>query len=509
MAQVVLKRTLKTLAILIFILLALAVGLILYFNSKPGQKRLSDFVTNFLSERLQTPVTGNISYGFPDWVNIENLLIRDQSLDTLLSAKRAYINVDMLAYLDNNLKINKLELEGSFLNIYKRDTVFNYEYALIAFSSNGPKDTTAIPVKYALETLLAKNLRVKYSDKKANQKLEAVFGDLNTGFSNIELHKNQFFLKNTSVKNVFLTANFGKSESEPSKSNGSSVFPDIQIKEFSTENFNWDLTFGSSKTKGSKFNLAVVLDKIDLPKSEVSVNSLAVNANRIMFLDTKSPKSVVGQINFQDINLTDLVFKASKIKYDKANLEGEISKLMAKEKSGFEIKELTAKSVYRNQRLVLSDLNLKTNNSALEARGEVVLNKANLAKSVFAFNLISSSLSASDVLFFNTNISQNAYLKNISKDNIILSGRIAGDISSVKLDKIFLRGIQNSSLAFSGTIKNFSDPFFDLNISKLASSKEDIERIVPSGVLPENINIPKDFVLSGTVKGKVADFMAN
>ena len=509
MAQVVLRRTLKTVAILIGILLALAVGLILYFNSKPGQRRLSDFVTKFLSERLQTPVTGNISYGFPDWVNIENLLIRDQSLDTLLSAKRAYIDVDMLAYLDNNLKINKLELEGSLLNIYKSDSVFNYEYALIAFSSKGPKDTTAIPVKYALETLLAKYLRVKYSDKKANQKLEAVFGDLNTGFSKIELNKNQFFLKNTSVKNVFLTANFGKSESEPSKSNGSSFFPDIQIKEFSTENLNWDLAFGSSRTKGSKFNLAVEIDKIDLPKSEVSVNTFAANAQRIMFSDSKSPKTVGGQINFQDLNLSDLVFKASKIKYDKTNLEGEISILMAKEKSGFEIKELTAKSVFRNQRLVLSDLNLKTNNSALEAIGEVVINRADLAKSVFSFNLISSSLSAADALFFNTNISQNAYLKNISKDKIILSGSVSGNISSVKLDKIFLRGIQKSSLAFSGTIKNFNDPFFDLNISKLISSRADIVRIVPPRVLPENINIPKNFVLSATVKGKVADFVSN
>lgn len=119
-------------------------GLIFYLESGNGQKKLSDFVIKTLSDRLKTPVEGNISYAFPDWVKIENLLIRDQQSDTLLSAKRAYIDLDMLAYLDNALKINKLELEGSLLNIYKKDSVFNYSYALEAFSSTKPKVTTTV-----------------------------------------------------------------------------------------------------------------------------------------------------------------------------------------------------------------------------------------------------------------------------------------------------------------------------------------------------------------------------
>lgn len=509
MAQVVLRRTLKTIAILLFILLVLSVGLILYFNSTPGQRRLSVFVSNFLSERLQTPVTGNISYGFPDWVKIENLLIRDQSLDTLLSAKRAYIDVDMLAYLDNNLKINKLELEGSFLNIYKKDSVFNYSFALAAFSSTKPKDTSAVPLSYELQSILAKNLTVRYSDSSSKQNLQAKFGDLQTGFSKIDIEKNQFFLKNTSLNNTYLTATFGETAADSSVAKSNSKLPDIQIQEFAAKNFNWTLALGDTKTTGKGINLDLEIEKIDLPKESISLNKFVTNADKITYSGAKGVKSVAGQLNFQDLALNNFVLKTQKLSYNKEKIEGEILKLSVKEKSGFEIKELTGSSVLKNKKLVLDNLHLKTNTSELKSKAEIVLNQKDLTKSVFSYHLISSSLSATDALFFNRELSKNAYFKNISKDKISLNGKVYGDLSNLRFEKVNLKGIQNSSLSFSGTVKDLNNPLFDLNIENLTSSKVDVMRILPAEVLPENINIPNNFMLKGIVKGKISDFNSN
>jgi hypothetical protein len=506
MTQVVFRRILKTLAIIILLLLVVTMGLIFYLESGNGQKKLSDFVIKTLSDRLKTPVEGNISYAFPDWVKIENLLIRDQQSDTLLSAKRAYIDLDMLAYLDNALKINKLELEGSLLNIYKKDSVFNYSYALEAFSSTKPKVTTTVSLSYELQRILAKNLTVRYSDPLSKQKLQAKFGDLQTGFSKIDIEKNQFFLKNTSLKNSYLTATFGETANSSSTAKSNSNLPDIQIQEFAAKNFNWNLVLGDTKTTGKGINLDLEIEKVDLPKESISLNKFVANADNITYSGTKQAKTIAGQLNFQDLGLSNFVLKTQKLAYIKDKIEGKILKLAAKEKSGFEIKELTASSVLKNKKLVLTNLNLKTNSSELKSTAEIVLNSTDLTKSFFSYHLTSSNLSATDALFFNRGLSKNEYFKNISKDKISLNGKVYGDLSNLKFEKVNLKGVQNSSLSFSGTVKNLKDPVFDINVANLTSSKADILRIIPTDALPENINIPKKFVLKGTVNGKFSDF---
>jgi hypothetical protein len=103
-------------------------------------------------------------------------------------------------------------------------------------------------------------------------------------------------------------------------------------------------------------------------------------------------------------------------------------------------------------------------------------------------------------------LQKNEYFKNISKDKILLNGKVYGDLSNLKFEKVNLKGVQNSSLSFSGTVKNLKDPVFDINVANLTSSKADILRIIPTDALPENINIPKKFVLKGTVNGKYSDF---
>lgn len=506
MAQVVFRRILKTLAIIFLLLFVASACLMLYFNSPSGQKRLSELVISTLSEKLKTPVEGNISYGFPDWVKIENLLLRDKQLDTLIAAKSAHLDIDMWAYLGNVLKINKIELNGALVNIYKKDKIFNYEYALKAFESKEPKDTTKAPLSYELQRFLAKDLRVKFNDSQAKQSIEAVFGDLQTGFSKIDLEKNKYFLKNTVLRNTNLEANFGVLERETASKSVKSILPDIQIQEFETENFNWNVAFGSSLTKGKDLNLSLSIDKIDLPKESISVTSMKASSRSFDFKSSQSERNIPGQINFQDIGIQDFNLKTQSIEFQKGNFSGEILAMSAKEKSGFEIKNLNAKATAKENRISISKLELETSDSQLNSSAEIALNSSDIARSTFSYHLINSRLSASDALFFNKELSKNAYFTNISKDNISLDGFVSGDRSALKFENVNLRGIRNSRLSFSGIVKDFKDPFFDLNFTNFTSSKADILKIVPTEVLPSNINIPQQFTLKGNVRGKVSDF---
>ena len=507
MSKKVLRRVLLSLAIVVLVLFVFAIGLILYLNSEPGQKRLGDYVLKTLSEKLKTTVTGKISYGFPDWVKIENLLLKDQKADTLIFAKNAKVDIDMWAYLDNKLAINNVKLEDASINVYHNGKSFNYEYALEAFASTGPKDTSSVPLSFELKNIEAQNLNLKYKDYRVGHDLNLELGNLKTGFFSLKPDINLYHLKDTEVADVFVSGKIGKSPTDTSSNK--STLPDFQFKNLNAKNLNWNLTIDGNSTAGKELNLTVGIDKINLPKNEYSIATLKSNAKSIVYKVAKQKGAPNGQINFSDLLLTELNLETKNINYKQGDISGILSKLNLKEQSGLEIKKLYTQASLKNNELELSELNLQTNNSELISSAKVDLNPKDYAKSTFKYHLTSSKLALSDALFFSQKLKQNPYFKNLSKDIIKINGQINGNSNSVNFENLTVFAPQNSNLKVTGLVRDFDNPNFDLNILNLESGRKDILRIVPSNQIPENIEIPEHFVLSGKLKGKIDDLLTD
>ena len=505
MTHSVLKRISKIFAIVFLLLLVISLGIFGYLNSTSGQKKLSDFVLSTLSNQLKTEVSGNISYRFPDWVLIENILVKDQKKDTLLAAKNLKFDMDMWAFLNNKLVVNRLNVYNANVNIYFQEKAFNYQFAIDAFSSlSAPIDSNANPLLFQWDNIVLKSINLKYADKRLGHAIEAKIGKFNSGFKTLNPSEDLYDFKKLAIADISIFGKIGMGSNNTT--GGSGGLPNIKFKDLDIHNLNWNLDFEGNKTSGKKIDLKLAMEDLNLPKGEFSLKNIQTRAKNITYQKVNFAKTPEHQINFENIAIDDLELKGKDLDYADGDLSMILQNLKAKDQSGFEIKNMYTQALFKNDKLELSELNIKTNDSEIMSKLAVKVNSKDLRNSTYDFNLISSNFSPSDALFFDAGLNQNEYFKNLANKPLKLSGRFQGDANKVNIKNLNLLALQNSNLRASGSIKRFSVPVFDLNIQQLSSTKQDLLHIVPAELLPEAINIPENFVLSGTIKGSLADF---
>ena len=124
---------LKILGILAAVIVVILLGAALVFNSSSFQKKMLDYSTEALADRLQTKVK-------IDSVSI-NLLTFDANLlgvDIEDREQRKMLQVGRLSV--NHIQISSVELDGVKARLYKpKDGEANYQFVLDAFKSDKPK----------------------------------------------------------------------------------------------------------------------------------------------------------------------------------------------------------------------------------------------------------------------------------------------------------------------------------------------------------------------------------
>ena len=111
------KRIVRIISWFFFGISLLLGGIFIFINSPTGQDFLTKQVVSYLRTKLQTKVeVEKIRFHIPDWISLENVYIQDLQHDTLIAGKRIYLDMDMMALLQNKAAINQVEFENSFLD---------------------------------------------------------------------------------------------------------------------------------------------------------------------------------------------------------------------------------------------------------------------------------------------------------------------------------------------------------------------------------------------------------
>ena len=124
------KKGWKIIIIVFAVLIALLGTGYLALQNSWVQTRITQYVAGILSEKLDTKISvGHVKIRFFNQLNLEDLLIEDQSNDTLLFAETLTAKIDTLRFKRQILKIDELKFVGNKLNI-NRDTanVFNFNF---------------------------------------------------------------------------------------------------------------------------------------------------------------------------------------------------------------------------------------------------------------------------------------------------------------------------------------------------------------------------------------------
>lgn len=95
---------------------------------------------------------------------------------------------------------------------------------------------------------------------------------------------------------------------------------------------------------------------------------------------------------------------------------------------------------------------------------------------------------------------------------VSLSGSVRGGMQALALQNIQLQAGPNTSLQASGTMRNLADPdrlYANLNIRRFATTRADIQGLLPDNLIPPTITLPERLAMSGTFTGSLENFSTN
>lgn len=155
------KKVLKiagyTLLAIMVLLLTVGVSL----QTQWAKELIRSKIQTYVQQKTNTPFQiGAIDFSFPKWLEINDILMLDKANDTLLVGKHVKIDVDMLALMQSKYVVNKVVVDGFYVNLYnkERDSLYNYQFVIDAFKS---KDKA---VKKEVDTTQVLNLSIKDID---------------------------------------------------------------------------------------------------------------------------------------------------------------------------------------------------------------------------------------------------------------------------------------------------------------------------------------------------------
>ena len=411
-------------------LIALLLLAWILIQTEPVQNFIIRKVTAQLSKDLKTEVSiRHVSFTLFNRMNLDNTLIRDQNKDTLLFAGALKVRITDWFFLKKNIELNYIGLENAVIYQTRKDSVWNYQFLIDHFSST-KKDTAKSNLSLNLKKLDFQNVRYVQNDLWAGTRMTVALGGLLMDADTVDLKTLNLKIGLLEVDKPSIAIEYFKGLKPLEKA--AIVAPE-------------------KKDTGLYFNSMGMLARVD---------SLQIIDGSFALMPRGSHYKPVPFFDADDIQIRHVNVSAGKLLFDKDTITSNI-RLSAAERSGIEVKNLTAAFKLTPRIMEFSRLDLRTANSHVQ--NYFAMRFKNFAEDMNYFNekvtldarLNSSSVSSTDIAFF-------APALKSWKKQWAVSGNMSGSISNFKVDKIFVR--DQEGMQVSGNLAMRGLPDIDVTL---------------------------------------------
>lgn len=559
------KITLWILGSIIFLILGAAV----FLNSQWGQNIVRGKAEAFLNEKLKTPVKlGFIGVGFPKYVVLREIMVRDRANDTLLSLGELKVDVSMLQLLRHTVDVQKVILRDVATHVYRgaHDSDYNFSYIIHAFAG-APKDDA--PAKRGADTTSKKSwtitvdkvqlerIHARLMDTAAGTNLAVDLDELNLRVKKLDLDEMRFHVKSLSVKG--LTCSYVQDTSylpSKQKDTGSAdlhlVADDVALEKVNfrfsdnQNKFLFDLGLGRLELELKEFALAdntVDVDKLEIadtraalvfgktsrPPSPVdtivhrdTTTGWNVHAGRVKLknlafkMDNENAPRTPRGMDYAHLDIRELNLDLKNAMYNSDSLAGRLKDFSVKERSGLVVKELHTDFNYGKHGATLDDLYLETPNTTLQDHLEIHYESLAALKEKVSglqvkLNIEDSKVSMEDVLLFAPDLVNQPMFAANQKASLRLEAITDGTLDDLRIKKLAASGLKGTDILLNGQIKGLPDPdklFYNLKIARLQSCVEDVNPFIPDSVKMQ-VRLPERFVIAGQVAGTTTQYDAD
>lgn len=489
-----LKKVRKILSIVLLSLLGIIILIGILVNIPAVQNWLVHEASRRLSDQLQTRVeVRGVSLRLFNSAHLEGTYIEDHHKDTLLYAGVLELRITDWFFFQDKPVLKYIGLQDAQVNLvrHRNDSLWNYQFIVDAFGSSAPPDTTRKPapgkgVSLDLRKIDLRNIRINQIDAWVGEDMKATAKRIYLDAKNLDLQKHNVDIQELLLDQPsFIVSRYPSSPLRKRK-------PKSQHTSIPAVDTTGELRWNSSNWKLIVKELAIhngLLGVYDLEDSS-QVEDGYFAPHRIEF----------GNINL-NLNNTSLV---------KDSIIGDLT-LSTKERSGFEVKKLTARFKMSPVEMEFSQMDLITNRSHL--RDYYTMQYTDLSDMSDYVDLvfmkarfINSKLSSDDIAYFAPPLSG-------WKREILLNGVVKGPVSNLDADSVNLQAGSTTSLKGRMKMRGLPDideTFMDLQAEELVTTGSDVERIFPSvkDVQPLHMDRLSSIRFQGSFTGFVNDFVA-
>ncbi len=269
----------------------------------------------------------------------------------------------------------------------------------------------------------------------------------------------------------------------------------------STSNLTFIRDYFKSEEKGGEKNKGI----------DIIVPDLSFQGIDFKYKDYAA-REVERGIDYGDVHLSSLSGKLEGIDFKNHFFKATIQKLAFKEKSGLEIKELSAMAVVDSNMMEFVDLRLEMNNSHLSDYVRFDFNdfsdfKDFINKVKVTGDLKNSKLTSSDIAFFAPEVL-------VTQFDVLITGKLSGTVNDITGEDVEIRAGKETWLNGDLKIKGLPEiekTLFDMNLKRLRSTRKDLEVLIGQLSRQKSFELPSVFDRLGKIdyQGRITGFYNN
>lgn len=462
-------------------LLFLLVALYIFIQTPFGQNWIVKQVTKRLSRDLQTKVKiDHVSFSLFNKMHLEGVLVEDRKGDTLLYAGDMKVRITDWFFFKKEADLKYIGLENAIIKFQRTDSVWRQQFIFDYFSS--PSDSTKkkkAGIKLNLQKAEFKNVTFLKKDAWLGTDMTIKVGSLNLDADKLSLSGNTFEINSLLVNDPVVTLSNYNRQKPRDTLTAAEVVDEIKSA------VHWN-------NGGTLFKIGHLKIVNGTFRTDKQTDRPAFS-----WFDGK-------HILFTNINteLTDARFTGDTV-FSKLTLT-------AKERSGLEIKNLSADLKMTPQGMSFYNLDLATNRSTLRNFFSMSYDDMDdlgsfVSRVKLAAIFDSSYVDSDDIAFFAPGLTS-------WKKKITLKGKVRGTISDlVGRDMVIQAGnstILNGDISMTG-LPDINQTFIDFKANDFRTTYGDAVTFVPAIRKISNPDLRKIQYVSfrGSFTGFIRDFV--
>ncbi len=562
----ILKKTTKVFLCILLCLLLVVIGIFIFINTSSGKNVVKNQVTKYLSNKLQTTVSiGTVDYSLPKWLEIKNVYIEDRKKDTLLFGEELSVDLDMLKLIQGNTDIKKIFLKNIGIHVSRgeKDTLFNYQFILDAFTGN--KATTAnkdtAEMKLSLSKLIFDNVNLTFKDSLIGNNFNTSIKSLELVTNKFQPDRSNFGIDDLTASNVkFYMKNYKKinSTKEAVDLDSSASSPYKLFINAKNINLKYIDVLIDNKNNGMYYanNIATLSGKnilYSIAQEKATADKLLLDSAVISYvMPTRVKDNNTNTIKKTEPNLwvyaaKQLDVKNSFIKYDdnnKANAKGLdfahldaknikanvsnfnfsinnttalVSQLAFSDKSGFALDTTYAKILFTDTALSITELYAKLPKSVIHTDVQLTYDSAaaitkNPINSFLLANINTSTIAFNDIYLLAPALENTFPKAKFANQYLNVNTVVKGNLQRLYFPFLQLSGLSGSTVNAKGTIYNITNAkkiSFDLAFEQSRILKKDLLKFVPLANQQPLVNFPDIIYIKGRLIGDKNNIVAD